>query len=253
MSRAENAIERLYESAALRGELTDDPANRVLKWAEDQLIALDETAADDAAFEAGEAALIAKIKQINSTVGTTLSAGGAISDADAQAFSAQAAAAGAAVSDEQVKAAATPDEMTLVENLIALFSADAASAQSAPIQTASVQTATAQPPIAQAAPAQVEGVQVESVETPPAQAEPTPSEPSPPAAPDPATPPASASPDAPGASLDQPSDKPSDQPPDKPPVKDTATDEPPSALSASLFSEQDFSAHADDEGMQDDL
>lgn len=97
MSRAENAVMRLYEDASLRGDLTDEPADRLLKWAEDKLIALDETADDDAAFEAGAEAILASIKQVNRKVGETLEGG------DSAGFSAQSA----------------PDEMALVESLIA--------------------------------------------------------------------------------------------------------------------------------------
>ncbi len=121
MSRAEDAVIRLYEESALRGELTDAPADRLLKWAEDQLMALDGTAADDAAFEAGESALHAQLKQVNRVVGTTLSANGVMPDAVAADFGAQSA---SPLSAETVQAAATPDEMALVENLIALISAD---------------------------------------------------------------------------------------------------------------------------------
>ena len=52
MSRAEDAVQRLYESADVRDELTDDEAETLLKWAEDELIRLDESGADDETFEA---------------------------------------------------------------------------------------------------------------------------------------------------------------------------------------------------------
>jgi ATP-dependent DNA ligase len=40
MSRAEDAVQRIYESAAVRDELTDDEAETLLKWAEAELTRL---------------------------------------------------------------------------------------------------------------------------------------------------------------------------------------------------------------------
>lgn len=91
---------RLYEDASLRGDLTDEPADRLLKWAEDKLIALDESGLDDVAFEAGVESILASVQQINRNVGQTLSAN------DAAEFGAL---------------SVVPDEMALVETLIARF------------------------------------------------------------------------------------------------------------------------------------
>ncbi len=100
MSRAEDAVMRLYEDAALRGDLSDAPAERLLKWAEDKLMALDESASDDASFTSGERAIYAIIKDMNRSVENAFSGMGG--------FSAYAAPPGE-----------DPDEMALIEALIA--------------------------------------------------------------------------------------------------------------------------------------
>ncbi|MCK6578761.1 MAG: hypothetical protein L6Q98_11705 [Anaerolineae bacterium] len=124
MSRAEDVVMRLYEDSALRGGLTDAPAARLLKWAEDRLIALDDAGVDDAAFAAAAAAVLAAVRQINTAVDKTLAAGGIVPPDAAQAFAAQ-----AAISADQVTAGvsgdAPADEMALVERLIGLVSAEA--------------------------------------------------------------------------------------------------------------------------------
>ncbi len=98
MSRLEEAIMRLYEDESLRGELTDAAADRLLRWAEDRLTALDAAAPDDAAFAAGERALIETLLGVNRDVGA------AFATAAAADFSAQ---------------AAPIDELALIDQLLA--------------------------------------------------------------------------------------------------------------------------------------
>ena len=69
MSRAESAVERLYERADLRDELTDDEAETLLKWAEGELVRLDASSPDDDAFDAQVDTLVRLIKQINRYAG----------------------------------------------------------------------------------------------------------------------------------------------------------------------------------------
>lgn len=131
MSRAEDAVMRLYEDSALRGGLTDAPAARLLKWAEDRLIALDDAGVDDTAFAAAAAAVLAAVRQINTAVDKTLAAGGIVPPDAVQAFAAQ-----AAISADQVTAGvsgdAPADEMALVERLIGLVSAETGPQTAAP-------------------------------------------------------------------------------------------------------------------------
>lgn len=83
MSRAEDALMRLYENPALRQDLTDAPAERLLQWAEARLAELDATAADEAAFAAGEEALLATLKGMNQAVASALNAPASLASAQA--------------------------------------------------------------------------------------------------------------------------------------------------------------------------
>ncbi|MBK8027621.1 MAG: hypothetical protein IPK19_41140 [Chloroflexi bacterium] len=114
MSRAESAVMRLYEDSSLRDGLTDEPAARLLRWAEDQLIALDESGVDDAAFEEGVTGILASVKQINHTADRTLS-GSAPPD-------------GALAQAADTADVTTIDEMGLVEQLIAQASGQSSAA-----------------------------------------------------------------------------------------------------------------------------
>jgi hypothetical protein len=69
MSRAETALMSLYEDASLRGDLIDSDADRLLKWAEAQIVRLDAESPDDAAFEAGIDALRGLVKTMNRFAG----------------------------------------------------------------------------------------------------------------------------------------------------------------------------------------
>jgi len=69
MSRVENAVQRLYESADVRDELTESEAETLLKWAEDELTRLDQSGADDATFEAKVATLMDLLKHMNRYAG----------------------------------------------------------------------------------------------------------------------------------------------------------------------------------------
>ena len=79
MSRAEDALMRLYESASLRDELTDEEAKQLLKWAEDEVVRLDESGADDDAFEGRSRDADAPAQadeSLRRTAGAVLRAGG---------------------------------------------------------------------------------------------------------------------------------------------------------------------------------
>jgi len=61
----ESAVMRLYEDTSLRDAISDDPANTLLKWAEDKVIALAEKHDDDEAFEDEFKTLRRLIKTMN--------------------------------------------------------------------------------------------------------------------------------------------------------------------------------------------
>ncbi|HYO87220.1 MAG TPA: hypothetical protein VER79_01160 [Candidatus Limnocylindrales bacterium] len=69
MSRAEAVVEAFYEDPGLRGSLTDDEADVLLRWASAQAERLDATGADDAAFEALTSHLRQLIERLNWTAG----------------------------------------------------------------------------------------------------------------------------------------------------------------------------------------
>lgn len=68
-ARVEAAIQRLYEEPDLRDELTDDEAERLLRWAEAELTRVDAGSADDAAFDTAVDTLRSLIKAINRFIG----------------------------------------------------------------------------------------------------------------------------------------------------------------------------------------
>jgi hypothetical protein len=69
MSRAETAMEQLYEDMDIRDELTDEEAAPLLKWAETQAIRLDAESADNTAFEQNVRRLRDLLKSLNHAVG----------------------------------------------------------------------------------------------------------------------------------------------------------------------------------------
>lgn len=69
MSRAEFAVQQLYEDSSVRDELLDDDAQLLLTWAETEVVRLDAEAADDEQFSAAADALRRLLTQINRFVG----------------------------------------------------------------------------------------------------------------------------------------------------------------------------------------
>ncbi len=122
MSRVEDAQMRLYEKADLRDELTDDEAEKMLKWAERELARLDASGADDPEFEAKAAALMDLLKQLNRYAGRQgqLTAQAAMPDN----IAALAANLGYQVSPAQVASAATGDPSSTIEALTQLLHAE---------------------------------------------------------------------------------------------------------------------------------
>jgi hypothetical protein len=68
-ARVEATIQRFYEDADLRDELTDDEAQHLLRWAETELSKVDAASADDATFEVAAGTLSSLIKSINRFIG----------------------------------------------------------------------------------------------------------------------------------------------------------------------------------------
>ena len=147
MSRAEDALMRLYEDADLRDELTDDEAAQMLKWAEAELTRLDASSPDDAAFASQVDALFDLLKRMNRFAGRQ---GQLAPQAFAQSndqtpanIAALAAQLGHPASPEQVAGTGTGDPSGTLTALINLMSA-------APTDSPSDQTA--ETPSAKSAP-----------------------------------------------------------------------------------------------------
>ncbi len=131
MSRAEDALMRLYESASLRDELTDDEAKQLLKWAEDEVVRLDESGADDDAFDGRVETLMRLLKQMNRYAGRQgqFSAQGV--DETPQQIAGLAQELGHGTDAAQISAASTGDPLGTVQALTALFSAPETAATTA--------------------------------------------------------------------------------------------------------------------------
>ena len=126
MTRVQNAIQRIYEDADLRDELTDEEAAQMLKWAESELSRLDAAGADDAAFEAKLDTLLSLLKKMNRFAGRQ---GQLSAQADAQSndqatgnIAALAAELGHSADAAQVAAAGTGDPSSTLTGLIGLLS-----------------------------------------------------------------------------------------------------------------------------------
>ena len=120
MSRFDDAIMRVYGSAAVRDELTDDEAGAMLKWAEGEVARLDASGAGDSAFEAQVMVLMDLLKALNRFAGRQ-------GQPSAQSVApgsvaAQAAAIGYHADAGQIAAAATGDPTSTLAALIALLS-----------------------------------------------------------------------------------------------------------------------------------
>ncbi len=122
MSRAEDALMRLYESASLRDELTDDEAKQLLKWAEDEVVRLDESGIDDAAFEGQVDTLTRLLKQMNRYAGRQGQIAAQGVDETPQQIAGLATELGHAADAAQINAASTGDPLGTVQALTALFS-----------------------------------------------------------------------------------------------------------------------------------
>lgn len=121
MSRAEDAVQRLYESADVRDELTDDEAETLLKWAEDELTKLDDSGADDATFEAKTITLMDLLKNMNRYAGRQ---GQLTAEADDQtpgAIASLASTLGHSADAKQIAAAGTGDPTSTIHSLTALM------------------------------------------------------------------------------------------------------------------------------------
>lgn len=123
MSRAQNALMRVYENADLRDELTDDEANAMFKWAEAELARIDAASADDASFEAQADTLMDLLKKMNRFAGRQgqISAQGV--DPAPTNIAGLATELGHPASPEQIAAAGTGDPASTITALTALMSA----------------------------------------------------------------------------------------------------------------------------------
>ena len=128
MSRAQDALQRLYENADLRDELTDEEADTLLKWAEAELTRIDAASADDASFEAQADTLMSLLKRMNRFAGRQgqISAQGV--DPAPTNIAGLATELGHPASPDQIAATGTGDPASTIAALTALMSASAQAA-----------------------------------------------------------------------------------------------------------------------------
>lgn len=124
--RAQAAVERLYESANVRDELTDDEADALLKWAEAEAARLDQPETSDDAYNEQVDTLLSLLKQINRYAGRQGQAAAQGVDEAPAKIAGLAAALGHTTAAEQVAGAGTGDPMGTVGALTALLSRDSA-------------------------------------------------------------------------------------------------------------------------------
>lgn len=122
MSRAQDALQRIYENADLRDELTDDEADAMLKWAEAELARIDAASTDDASFEAQADTLMNLLKRMNRFAGRQgqISAQGV--DPAPTNIAGLATELGHPASSEQIAATGTGDPASTIAALTALMS-----------------------------------------------------------------------------------------------------------------------------------
>lgn len=141
MSRAQDALLRLYENADLRDELTDDEAESLLKWAEAELTRIDAASPDDAGFEAQADTLMSLLKRMNRFAGRQgqISAQGV--DPAPTNIAGLATELGHHASPEQIAATGTGDPASTIAALTALMSASVQAAPPEPEPPVTVQAA----------------------------------------------------------------------------------------------------------------
>ncbi|MBI1257760.1 MAG: hypothetical protein GC204_09845 [Chloroflexi bacterium] len=145
MSRAENAVERLYESADVRDELTDDEAETLLKWAEDELVRLDESGADDETFDAKVITLMDLLKQMNRYAGKQGQFSAQADDRTPTEIASLAGSLGHETDADQIAAAGTGDPTSTIQKLTELMGGQAAAAEAAAPDEAFVAESAAAP------------------------------------------------------------------------------------------------------------
>lgn len=128
MSRAEDILQAIYEDPDLRDNLTDDEAEVMLKWAETELARLDAEQADETAFEEAADQLRRLLKGINQWIGHK---GDPPEEQAAMIEKIGAAAAGigrtlAAPAETLASAQAAPDEMAMLQSILARLSGEEA-------------------------------------------------------------------------------------------------------------------------------
>jgi hypothetical protein len=158
-SRAQAAVERLYESDNVRDELTDAEAEALLKWAEAELARLDRADVDDDAYSEQVDTLLSLLKQVNRYAGRQGQAAAQGADQAPAKIAELAAALGHAAPPEQVAAAGTGDPAGTIGALTALLSESTGQA------TAARTTASKDAPISSPPPDAV--AQVPSASPPP--------------------------------------------------------------------------------------
>lgn len=123
MSRYKDAVQALYDNETLRGELVDEEAIPLLRWAEEKIAQLDAEYADDAAFKQAVGVFTRLLDSINLVVGRRGYAPAEAQRAALAALMANAAALGIALPAQEAEATtfsaqAAQDNLTVLNSLL---------------------------------------------------------------------------------------------------------------------------------------
>lgn len=139
MSRADDIAQAFYEDPDLRGSLTDDEADVLLRWASEQAARLDASGADDAAFAELSGQLRRLVRQINDYAGDGLYTPPAEQAAALTAIAEGAQGIGLTAAPTFSAQAAPADPMTALTGLLnSLAPAAAPAADNAPVEAQAV-------------------------------------------------------------------------------------------------------------------
>jgi|GEM_PF-3934214 len=149
-SRIQSAMERLYEDMSLRDELTDDEANALLKWGEEEItrLANDSANADESAFDNAMSSLRKVLGGLNRIVGRGADMPAEQQTAAAQEVAASAQVLGYTVSagdvtlpiQAQAAAGGEPDRIGAIQALTSLIKSAGAAAVNAQAQSVAAST-----------------------------------------------------------------------------------------------------------------
>ncbi|HVU14046.1 MAG TPA: hypothetical protein VHD90_22360 [Phototrophicaceae bacterium] len=121
MSRVDDALQRIYETSAVRDELTDEEAEHLLNWAEGEIRRLDAAHADDSAFARQIDTLMDLLRSMNRFAGKQGQLSAQSASDTSGGMAALANSLGHTTSADQIAASATGDPTSTINRLTLLL------------------------------------------------------------------------------------------------------------------------------------